>query len=285
MTDYFDDQEVQEPVDQVHFNELRWLTDVYTQSQKMRLANEGRKRALDQHADDGPEMKFLLELIQQFETIETLCKKRMSKSIEQHIAWPFLKRIKGLGPTLSCKLIGLIPEGFIEKADTVSKFWRFCGQAVIDGKAEKPVKGEKLHYSVRMKTTLYLISGQFIKANSPYRLIYDEAKEYYAKNRPDWTKLRIHYASMRRMQRVFLHHLWEFWRESLKLPARKLYVHEYLQHTKEYKKEDFYSDKKPFVILAPPGKLEDLVVYSDQTMLTPNVIEKRKRGRPKKVVS
>ena len=227
---------------QVH--ELRFLADLYMQAQKIRIANENRKRSLDQGADDGYEAKFLEDLIFRFSDIEDVITKRMSKAIQLHPTYYWLKHVKGIGGVLATKLIGYLPQD-IESFSTVSKLWRYCGLAVIDGKAEKNVKGEKSHFSTKLKTVLYLIATSMIKSRSPYRRIYDDAKAYYTANRPEWTKLRVHYASLRKMEKVFICHLWEVWREALNLPLRELYVHDKLGHESKFKKEEFVTIPVP----------------------------------------
>jgi len=221
-----------------HFHELRWLTDTYTQSQKIRIASENRLRALIQQADQGPESVFLNVLLNRFAEIEKDITKQMGKAVKQHPVWPWLSGVKGLGPKLSTKLLGLIPED-ISSFTTVSKLWRYAGLAVIDGKAERPKKGEKLHYNIRLKTTMYLIGMSMIKTKSPYKLVYDRAKAYYQQTRPEWSKAHVHMASMRKMQKVFLCHVWEKWREALSLPTREIYVIEVLGHEMKYKPEHF----------------------------------------------
>jgi predicted ribosome quality control (RQC) complex YloA/Tae2 family protein len=140
-----------------------------------------------------------------------------------------LTDVRGIGNILAAKLISMIE---IERSPSVSSLWRYAGLAVIDGEHERKHKGEPLHYNERLKSTvIYNIGGSFLKANSPYRKIYDESKEYYQLNRPEWVKLRCHYAAIRKMMKVFLSHLWLVWREMEGLPTRNLYVEEYKGHT------------------------------------------------------
>lgn len=107
------------------------------------------------------------------------------------------------------------------------------------GERERPVKGERLHYSIRLKTTLYLIAQSMMRSRSPYRFFYDSAKTHYATSRPGWTKGHIHFAAMRKMQKIFLSHLWLRWRQVEGLPTRSLWVEEHLQHTTIYPPEQF----------------------------------------------
>lgn len=221
------------------YNELRWLADMYMQTQKLRIGVGNRHSAIINETDqaDSSQAHFLFELQQRLEDVEDDIVSRMKNSVKTHPAWPWISKVKGLGPTLSTKILGLIPD--IESFTTASKIWRYAGLAVIDGKAEKRTKGEKIHYNPRLKSTLYLVAQSMMRSNSPYRRVYDDAKTYYEAGRPDWTKGHIHNAALRKMEKVFLVHLWEFWREAEGFDARPLYVHEKLHHEMEYKREEF----------------------------------------------
>jgi hypothetical protein len=221
------------------FRELRWLADMYEQTQRMRIAATNRARSILQGRDmaDASQAKFLEDLARQYQDIENDIVKRMAKAVKEHPVYPWLNNVKGIGPTLAAKLLGLIPD--IESFTTVSKLWRYCGLAVVNGKAERPIRGERLRYNPRLKTTMYLVASAFLRANSPYRRVYDEARSYYEATRPDWTKAHVHNAALRKMEKVFLAHLWEAWREAEGLPVRALYVHEKLGHEMLYRREDF----------------------------------------------
>ncbi len=191
--------------------------------------------------------------------------KRTVKYLESECAassvWPWLSQIKGIGPRLGGMLIGLID---IRRANTVSALWRYAGQAVVfpcqhcefvtsrvdtlrehheikhkkesfevsSGKAERPVKGEKLHYNALLKKTMYLIARQFIMAGTePYNGFYREAKERYTREREGWRPGRIELAARRKMVKMFLSHLWLKWREAEGLPVGMPYVHAIKGHT------------------------------------------------------
>lgn len=133
-------------------------------------------------------------------------------------------------------LIALID---ITQADTVSALWRYAGMAVIDGERERMRKGEKLHYNIRLKTTMYLIGTSFLKSKSPYAKVYYDAKEFYTLNRPEWTPLHCHHAAMRKSVKRFLSHLYVVWRELEGLPVREPYVQEKMGHTHIDTAEDY----------------------------------------------
>jgi len=216
---------------------LRWLTDVYMQVQKLRVAVGNRLEAALRQQDTTQPVTYIKTLHNRLYTLEKSLSSEMTNAVVSHPTWPWLSKVKGVGPTLATKLLGLISD--ISKAPTVSSLWRYAGYSVIDGKAERPVKGEKLHYNKRLKTTLYLIGDSFIKHRSPFRRIYDNAKRYYKANRPDWTAGHIHNAARRKMIKTFLACLWIVWREEVGLSTRPLYVEEKLGHTSIYRPEDF----------------------------------------------
>lgn len=229
-------------------NDLRWLADAYVATQRVRIAVGNRKSAVDRGVDMGPVPASIERLFVTLEGAEDDLVDEMADALKDHAAMVWLSRIKGVGPTLGAKVLGLIGE--IAPFTTVSKLWRFSGYAVIDGKAERPKKGEKLHYCRPLKTTCYLIASSFLKCDSPYRLVYDRAKERYQETKvtgnkeTDWTPGHIHLASMRVMMKVFLSHLWETWRKAEGLETRELYVIEQLGHEMKYRPDEFLKPEK-----------------------------------------
>jgi hypothetical protein len=147
-----------------------------------------------------------------------------------------MHEIKGIGPMLAAKVIAMVD---IHRADTVSALWRYAGYGVVDGERERPTKGERLHYNKRLKIALRQIGVSFMKCDSPYRRVYDAARDYYDANRPEWTPGHLHNAAMRKMIKVFLSHLWERWRVLEGRPTRALYVQEKLGHNHVYRAADF----------------------------------------------
>lgn len=139
-----------------------------------------------------------------------------------------MSEVKGIGPLLAAKIVAMID---IKRSNTVSSFWRYAGYGVIDGARERPTKGERMHYNARLKTTLFILAGSFMRSGSPYRSIYDNARAYYDANRPEWTPGHKHAAAQRKMIKVFLAHLWVTWRTMEGLPTRDLYVMDYGGHT------------------------------------------------------
>lgn len=261
---------------------LRYLTDLYDQAQKLRIGVDNRIRAASQGADGGDPDPELREVATDMLAVERKIFRRMKREIKDHPAWPWMEGVKGIGPTLGTKILGLI--GQIETFDTVSKLWAFSGYAVRDGKRERPVKGKKIGYSVRLKTALYLAGDSFVKSRSPYRDLYDDRKERYLRDKqlvvirrlvpeadsPDeellvskamrarlvklcnereegaaWTDGHVEAAARRYMVKIFVSHLWEVWREEEGFPTRPPYALEYLNHSTYHDPWEYSEAPKP----------------------------------------
>jgi len=214
--------------------ELRKLADIYFQTQKLRIAVENRITAAEKKLNGEPmDPNTIIPLLEDYHTVlkdweDRIIFEQMIPMVKEHPVWPWLKGIKGIGPVLSCKVLGLI--GDIGRFDTISKLWRYSGLAVIDGKAERLTKGQKASFNNRLKSTMWLVSNSFLKSNSKYRKLYDEGRKKY-KKREDWTDMRRHNAALRLMSKRFLAHLWLEWRAAEGLEIRLPYVHEKLGHT------------------------------------------------------
>jgi hypothetical protein len=218
---------------------LRALVDLRDrQIQKARIQFGNRVSALERGADNGHAAQLIIaeRWMERFKELEKELDRDIAGQVKDHPMFDYLTALKGVGPLLAAKLLSMID---IERADTISALWRYAGYAVIDGEREKPVRGEKLHYNSRLKTTCYLVATSFLRSNSPYREVYDHYRAYYAENRPDWTDGRRHNAAMRKMIKRFLSHLWLTWRQLEGLPIREPYAGEYLGHTHFDRPEDF----------------------------------------------
>lgn len=209
---------------------LRAMVDLRDRTlQKSRIQFSNRASAIVRGSDQaGAATQELVERWQQrFDELETAADKDISALVENMPIVAAMTEVRGVGKLLAAKVVAMID---IERAGTVSALWRYAGYGVKDGERERPVKGEKLHYNLRLKTTCYLVGSSFLRSNSPYRAVYDESKEYYQNNRPDWTKAHIHNAAMRKMIKTWLAHLWQVWREMEGLETRELYAMDRLGH-------------------------------------------------------
>lgn len=207
-------------------NELFNLVKMYNIVQGMRIALDNRVRVLAVRNE-------LLEILDTMEGAIQKTERSVSRMIadtitEFDIYNEFLSKVKGVGPISSAKLIYFIKD--VSRFPNVAKLWRYAGLGVIDGKAEKPVRGKPLSYNPEFKSLMYNIGVSMIRKKSKYKRIFDRAREYYTRNR-DWTKNHIRLAAMRKMEKLFLSHVWAVWRSLEDLPIRDPYPVEYLGHT------------------------------------------------------
>lgn len=223
---------------------LKALVDLRDrQIQKARIQFGGRVSALERGADDGAGSKQL-ELVtrwhDRFAALEAELDQDISDLVkeiaDEEPLFEQLLALKGLGEILVAKLIAPID---IERAPQISSLWRYCGYGVIDGKRERSKGGETRHFNGPLKVTLWLIARSFMRCNSPYRKIYDSAKEHFKVKHPDWSDGHCHNAALGNMIKIFLSHLWLRWRTLEGLPIPQPYVQEHLGHTHIYKPEEF----------------------------------------------
>jgi len=223
------------------FNRLTKQCKKCKKKDKIRL----RKKQMDWYCDrckiKVPTItteKELEEFYLKLRATEDDVNKTLKKWVEQFpIYTEHLIKVRGIGHIISAGLVAwLYP---IKKFNHVSKLWRYCGLAVIDGKAERRKKGEKLHYSPKLKSFCWNIGASFIRQNaekSGYRKLYDEFKEQYqrktAKRKYDKgsRKMHVHLMALRKMVKIFLSHFWEVSRKMEKLPVTEPYPMEHMGH-------------------------------------------------------
>lgn len=133
---------------------LRYISDAYEQAQKMRIATGNRIAAICNGKDDtwgseeyrqrdtaevlaailrGDEMgpvPMLGRTYRRYHEEEQDLRKDMEATLAAHPAYPWLSRVKGIGPTLACKILARLD---VTKADTPSAFWRYAGFSTIEG--------------------------------------------------------------------------------------------------------------------------------------------------------
>lgn len=149
--------------------------------------------------------------------------------------WAWASSIKGLGEGgLLAQLIAQVDD--ITSFTNVSKLWRFAGQAVIDGKAERNKSGEKSHKNNRLQAVCWNISEQFVRQQTPgYSDMYYQEKARLRALHPEkegnlYSDGHIHNMAKRKTVKIFLQHLWVVWRESEGLPVTMPYAIDILHH-------------------------------------------------------
>jgi hypothetical protein len=223
---------------------LKILVRAHFDYQDERLAMDGRlgvKKDMTMKSKTPERDELLLaalyarrEAIYAFE-LET--EKEIAREVHKHPLWKaFFLGVKGCGPMVAAVCL---TEFDIRKAPYVSNLWSFAGLA--PGK-DKKKKGEKCPYNQFLRAKLCGVLGSgFLKANSPYRQIYDDTKHRMesenwgmpsknptAKERPNAG--HQHKAATRRMVKEFLKDLYVAWRTIEGLPVAAPYQETYLGH-------------------------------------------------------
>lgn len=210
-------------------------------TQKMRVAYDLRIQAVERGDDEASPalLKRWGRWHARFLDAEEAATEEMEELADELPIIEVACGVKGIGKTLAAKLVSQID---ITRAETVSALWRYCGYGVDEnGERDRPVKGEKLKYNRRAKAAAHLIGVSLIRKDSPYRPIYDNAREKYETEERygDWTKAHYHMAALRKVKKLFLAHLWECWRDIEGLSIRPPYILDQGGHTHKHKPRDF----------------------------------------------
>jgi hypothetical protein len=215
------------------FSLIRALCDLRDrQIQKARIQFSNRIFALESGNDHATkaEWETCQKYLDVFQKLEEKITQDIRLTVRDEAIFNKMKGVVGIGEILAAKLIAMIE---IERCNTISSLWRYAGFGVIDQKAEKRIRGEPMHYNMRLKAACWLVGTSFLRCGkkSPYASLYYERKERYSIDRPSWTKFHIHRAAMRYMIKQFLSDLWLEWRSLSNLPIRDPYCFEKQGHT------------------------------------------------------
>ena len=88
----------------------------------------------------------------------------------------------------------------------------------------RPAAGEKASYDQYAKKVCYLIGVSFLRSGSAYERYYREQRARMERERPGWTSGRMHFAALRKTEKLFLAQLWAVWREAVGMPTTSPYA-------------------------------------------------------------
>lgn len=200
-----------------------------------------------------------LALIESYERqleAEALHEKLILSELDREPIWTdYLLGVRGVGPLMAGVILSEID---IEKCNSISALWAYCGLDVVvvkneetgdmqgEGRCRKKHHLKEKQYTNRngetvdtvgitfnpfLKTKLVGVLGaSFIKLGGPYREIYDGYK-FRLENHPvhsKKTKGHRHAMANRYMIKFFLADLWTSWRTIEGLPVRSTYAEEKL---------------------------------------------------------
>jgi hypothetical protein len=222
---------------------------VSAQVRQTHLGKKGRKCNLTEEilGKTGELEKWLNGIIRRF--------------VQKHLARTWFSQVKGVGDLNVGKVVSLID---IQKAPTVSSLWKFAGFAVDEhGKAERRIRGQKLHYNKTLKAMCWRLAKSLIRAKGKYYEYYVQQKkaliEKYSRQGlqvipsaelPEENGKKVEkdgkiglghvdMMAMRKMIKLFLSHLWLKWREAEGLPVASPYAHAIQGHSDYRSPEEF----------------------------------------------
>lgn len=208
--------------------ELKDAVNTLYDYQKLRIALENRIRAGNYTSNETP---IFVNQAKRFYELENEMEKFVGDLIKDIPIWKeFLSGVKGVGPRIAGILISEID---IYKATTVSKLWAYAGLSVVDGRAPRRVKGQKLGYNSWLRTTLVgKLANSFLMVGSPYSKFYYDYKNRIdnMKEHQDKSKLWRMRMAKRYMVKMFTKDLQIKWSKIEGLPVRESYQVEYLGH-------------------------------------------------------
>lgn len=119
----------------------------------------------------------------------------------------------------------------IERFPKVSSLWRYAGFDVVNGKAPKPKRGQKITWNPQLKTVCWKIADSMVKHRKTYyRQFYDKFKEIEKQKHPELSNLHIHNRALRKIAKLFLAHVFAKWYELKGLKPPEPYPFAILGH-------------------------------------------------------
>lgn len=197
---------------------LALLADSLDDLERTRIANENRLRQLTRDAVDAdgeergfalptehPVVKQIAAVLDGIAELEHQAELNLGRRLRQHPLGAWVKVTKGVGEKQGARLLAAIGDPcwntLYERPRTVSELWAYCGLHTDGETAVRRARGVRSNWSSVAKSRAYLIADSCIKQRctacketqgdepnrhasvctcSPYRVIYDEAREKYA---------------------------------------------------------------------------------------------------------
>ncbi len=216
------ESKIKNPV-KAYYSRLRGYCESYYDIQKVRIAASNQLRAWSEGVSEQEVIEFKAMIVDSLLKKESEIRKVVKRELKNFPIYVWLRKVKGIGSIMAMGLISYIQD--ISRFPTISKLWRYAGMGVVNGRAERYIQGvpreKNAKYNPKLKALCWKIGNQMILANSPYRKIFDEAREKYrekwltpedcgsviCKQKGQHTEGHNVSAAKRKMVKVFLSHL------------------------------------------------------------------------------
>jgi hypothetical protein len=196
--------------------------------------------------------------------LESWVDTEVANIIKSHPAYFWFSQVKGIGNENIAKVIGLLD---IDRANSVSSIWKYCGYSVENGVSPKRKKGEKTTYNTRLRTLCWRMATSLKRATGKYYIYYCQQKEEitkriegqgitiiptseekkFKKENPErayFTLGHVENRAVRKMIKLFLAHLAIVWAEAVGKDLKGPYAIEHLKHTHYLDPWEFIEPKK-----------------------------------------
>jgi len=194
--------------------------------EQARIATGNRVGALERTF--GGSLPHLDAVLEQLQRVEDLAERELRQVWRSHPLADWAKSVPGLGEASIARLLAVI--GDPAERRNPARLWAYCGHG--DPARSRLRKGATqaevlARGNPEAKKRVWLIARQFVRTrNSPYRIVYEQAREKYAdrlhdapcprcgpRGRPapvgsPWSAGHQHAAAIRLVGKVFLRDLW-----------------------------------------------------------------------------
>lgn len=261
-----------------------------TQEERIRESNRNHEKAdgtSTKNASEAAEAmktseahkEFVNAMTNRLREFEDMWVEHLHMCIKKHPVYTrWLQNVSGIGPALAGDLLA---EYKVEKIYYIGQLFQYAG---IVG-TTKRVKGQKANYNVYLKKRLLgVLPGSFLKARSPYSVIYYQARIKYLnrwinsdeEGKKNLTLAHQHMMANRKMIQQFIKDYYVAFRTVMDIPVIKSYEEEklgmvhvgnnwttpeiFLDMTKEEKKD--YKEKTITKIAELKEELDNLIKVS-----------------------
>ena len=173
-------KEIKDDVRKLDSNRIRYLIDLYYQTQELRITSAHRARRsamVDEETGEIEGNPVADHLLKQVGTVENQVKALLNEWAAQEPICQWAQEVVGIGPVLSAGLAAMID---ITPQHSPSMLWSYAG---LNPKMVW-AKGQKRPYNARLKTLCYKIGESFVKVQNRegdfYGHMYRARREYEA---------------------------------------------------------------------------------------------------------
>ena len=261
-----------------------------TQEERIRESNRNHEKAdgtATKNASEASKLmktseahkEFVNNMTNRLREFEDMWVDHLHSCIKKHPVYTrWLQNVSGIGPALAGDLLA---EYKVEKIYYIGQLFQYAG---IVGTTRR-VKGQKANYNVYLKKRLLgVLPGSFLKARSPYSVIYYQARIQYLnrwmnsdeEGKKNFSLAHQHMMANRKMIQQFIKDYYVAFRTIMNIPVIKSYEEEklgmvhvgnnwttpeiFLDMSKEEKKE--YKEKTIAKIAELKEQLDNLVKLS-----------------------